>query len=171
MSGVKWLYISEDTKVYALPNPKQDDFKPVPELANKNVLMISIGYETLNKKPYKFTSIQFDRVSLDCAGKFILTDEIIHAKMRNFLEFGSETPKSLSERETPLSIPDAPILPSEKELVTLKEYLKNNYSALFANSYNIIANEIKRKNEIHQKYLMILKEAAKIRNRSDLNMG
>jgi hypothetical protein len=167
MSGVKWLYISEDAKVYALPNPKQNDFKPVPELANKNVLMISVGYETHNKRPYRLISIQFDRVSLDHSGKFILTDEIVQSKLRNFLEFGSETAESLSIREEPLPIPDAPILPNEKEIEALKEYLKINYPALFEYCDYMIAIEIERQDVIYHKNLMILKEAAKIRNRSN----
>lgn len=33
MSGVKWLYISNDEKVFKVPNPKNNRYKSVKELA------------------------------------------------------------------------------------------------------------------------------------------
>jgi len=164
MSGIKCLYILNGLKVYNIPQPKDWVFKPISELAKKNVLMVNLYYKTINRKPSELCGMNFDRVNLNEDGGYILTKEIANLKVRNFIEFGFYTAEELSKREDPWSIPDAPIIPSKEEIDAIKKYLKEHYPVLYKDSAQIILREIQEKERIHHRNINLIKKAIKIRN-------
>ncbi|WP_458125859.1 hypothetical protein [Paenibacillus sp. Z3-2] len=142
MSGSRWLYLSNDLKVHRVPKPKNSKFKPIKELAGQEVLKVHLYYETFEKKPSKLLLLQFDRVTLDSEGSYELTQEEMDKALYNFNEFGFVTPEELAQRDGPLSLPIAPVLPTIQEKNTLYNYLKENLNPLSHNAPYIMEERI-----------------------------
>src|SRR5690606_38403228 len=117
MSGLRYLLINSDYKVYKIPAPKNHIYPSVQELSNQLVLEVILYYETHNRKPNQLLHVSFDRLQLNNDGQFIMTELEREKGLRNFLLFGFETPESLSKRNEPLPLPSAIVTPTilEKE--------------------------------------------------------
>ncbi|MHB1167141.1 MAG: hypothetical protein ACYC0N_01205 [Carboxydocellales bacterium] len=169
LAGFKWLYLSREGKIYKLPNPKGNAFKPIPELANQEVLEVSIVYVTMDRRPHRLLSIAFNRVRLNGDGQFILTEEERKRNLRNFLNFGLVTAKQLSERDTPLPIPDAPTTPNDIEKRILTDYLKKELPILWQSDPGMLERVIFLRNQTHIKMSNLVKEASRIRRIKEKN--
>lgn len=163
MSGVKWFYISNEGKIFNVPQPKHWVFKPILELANQWVLEVCLYYETKNRKPAHLISISFDRIKLDNKGQYRLTSDETNMKLRDFLEYGFTTAEELSKKTDPWSIPDAPIIPNQNEKDALIQFLKSQYPLLWNGCPQIIEKEIIQKEAIHKKKLELIRRAIKLK--------
>jgi hypothetical protein len=162
MSGIRYLFISNNN-VFKIPTPKDRIYKPIPQLANQDVLEIILYYETINRKPNKLLFISFDRMQLDNHGQYILTQEEINKGSRNFLLFAFQTPEILSKSDKPLPIPSTITIPTKSEKVCLKQYLKEYMPHIYTIGLHIIEKEIQTRNENNIKNIQFVKDAAKIR--------
>jgi hypothetical protein len=163
MSGIRWLFISEDCKVYRTYEPKNHIFKPIKELANQEVLEVILFYETNKRKPYKLLQVWFDRLGLDFDGGYVITDEARDRGFYNFIEYGFETPEELAIREKPLTIPIAPIIPTNSEKEALYKYLKEKIPALAKDAPLVVERCIKSLKQNQQNYIDLIKQAKKMK--------
>jgi len=165
LSGVKFLYVSREGKVYSVPIPKHFVYKAIPELANQSVLEVNLMYETRNRKPWRLFHIGFDRILLDENGQYTLTDEEVNNGLYNFLNFGYTTAEELSKREEPLTIPKAIVVPDTKEKEVLIKYIKQKYPVLWENSPGVLEMSIKSRITGHSELVKMIKEASVLRRK------
>lgn len=163
MSGSRWLYLSNDLKVHKVPKPKNGKFKPVKGLGGQEVLKVHLYYETFEKKPSKLLLLEFDRVTLDSEGSYELTQEEMEKALYNFNEFGFVTPEELAQRDEPLSLPRAPVLPTAEEKKTVYNYLKENIISLSHNAPYIMEERISALKRIHKEHIELIRKAIKLR--------
>ena len=163
MAGFKFLYISGEGKVFKIAQPKDGVFKAVPELAGQPVLRVFLHYETKNRKPWRLTVLDFDRIQLDSKGQYHLTDDEMNARMRNFREYGYVTAEELSKKTDPWVIPNAPVVPNKVEKESLVKFIKIQYPLLWENSPETLEQTLRWKQSLHQKNLDLIKEAIKLR--------
>jgi hypothetical protein len=163
VSGIRWLFISEDCKVFRTYEPKNHVYKPIKELANQEVLEVILIYETKERKPYKLLQVWFDRLGLDSVGGYVVTDEARDRGLYNFIKYGFVTPEELAIREEPLTIPIAPITPSGNEKEALYKYLKEKIPALAKDAPLVVERCIKSLKQNHQNYVDLIKQAKKLK--------
>ncbi len=166
MSGIKFLYIDGQGEIYTIPVPKKFVNKPIPKLANKSVLEVFLFYETRDRKPWRLHEIGFDRILLDELGQYTLTEEEIHNRSYNFINFGFSTPEELGKREEPLSIPKAVALPTVKEKTALIDYIKQKYPMLWKNSPEVLEKSIKARITAHSELIDMVKKASIIKKKA-----
>ncbi|MCL1694585.1 hypothetical protein [Lysinibacillus sp. BPa_S21] len=163
MSGVKWLYISKECKVYKVPNPKNGKFKELKELSGQDVLKVMLYYETKDRKPDKLIFVEFDRVNLDSEGIYELNDERNSKVLKNAFQFIYNTPQELADNKSPFELPLAPSVPSINEKIALYEYLNKKFPNLGKNAPVVVENKICSLKKIHQEKINMIKEANKLR--------
>ena len=164
-SSVKLLYISSERKVYKIPQPKGNIYKAIPELAEQEVLIVSLIYEIRERKPWRLITMYFDRIELDKQGQYQWTKEEMSSKMHNAIHFGFTTPEELSER-TQVVIPEAPVNPTKFEIEVLKEYLKTQEPNLWKNSPEILGFSIRANEVVYKKLKNMVKKASEIKRRT-----
>ncbi|MHB1167510.1 MAG: hypothetical protein ACYC3E_01200 [Carboxydocellales bacterium] len=164
MPGIKCLYITSDGRVFNVAISKNSVFKPVPDLAGESILEVSIFYETKERKPWRIFRFDFERITLNSEGQFILTGNEVHRSMRNFNIFAFSTVEDISQRSGPLPIPNAPIIPNEIEKKALISYLKGKYSVLWENSWNVLEQHIRDAHQRHENQIKTIKKASILRN-------
>lgn len=164
MSGIRYLLITRDNKVYKIAIPKRNAYRAIPELHDQLVLEVILYYETKNRKPYEMLNVSFDRLHLNSDGRFVLTDDEGKERFRNFDLFAFQTPQSLAEKEGPLPLPSAIVLPTDQEKEALKKYIKNELPKLYETGVYEIENAIRHSTEVHDKFIDLVKQAAKIKN-------
>jgi hypothetical protein len=132
MTGIMCLYITGDCEVHKIPIPNGKVYKPIPTLADEEVLFTMLYYETINKKPSKLILANFDRFQLDSNGSYELTIDEIKKRYYNFDNYGFINAELLS-KENCLQIPQATILPTANEKNSLYNYIKEKYPSLWSN--------------------------------------
>jgi hypothetical protein len=160
-TGGTFLYITPDGKYYKLPHPKGPTFKAIPILANQDVLMVTIIYNTLNRHPVNIIHIDFNRVLLDYEGKYVIDDEELYKKLRNTRIFGSGAFKTMTFNDGVIEIPDSPSLPTSTERNGIVSFLKDKYPRLYKTSLYAIEEKIKLIKHNHQELLADIKRASK----------
>lgn len=165
MSGLKFLVISREGKVYPIPIPKGPTYNAVPELANQQALVVDLFYETQNRKPWRLLHIGYDRIELDEHGQQTSEDLERHKKLYNFNNFGICTVEQLSKRRGPFSIPEAPDIPTKVEKDALRTYIKQKYPVLWENSPYAIENSIKSRIDTHSELISMVKKASLLRRK------
>lgn len=159
MSGVKWLYISKQNKVYKVPNPKGWKFKEIKEISGQDVLQVILYYKTENRKPKKLEIVEFDRITLDTEGGYELTDAKTNRVLNNVFQFIYNTPQELAKRNVPFELPIAPSVPSTKEKLALYEYLNEKFPDLGKDAPLIVERTINSQKKLHQQKINMIKEA------------
>lgn len=159
MSGVKWLYISKEDKVFKVPNPKNNKYKAVKELAGQNVLKVMMYYETKDRKPERLLIVEFDRIRLDAKGNYELSEVKMKNVMQNALHFMYATPQQLANSEGPIVLPIAPCIPSSKEKVALYAYLNSKIPSLGKDAPKIVENTVSSLQNVHKGKIDMIKEA------------
>lgn len=163
MSGIRWLFISEECKVFRTYEPKNYTYKPIKELASQEVLQVILFYETKERKPYKLLQVWFERLELDSTGGYVITDEARDRGLYNAIKYGFTSPEELANREEPLSIPIAPITPSSSEKEALYKYLKEKIPALSKNAPFVVEGCLKSLKQNHQDNINLIRQAKKLK--------
>jgi hypothetical protein len=132
MTGFMNLYITKNCEVHKIPIPNGKVYKPVPVLADQEVLFTLLYYETINRKPSNLIMVNFDRFQLNSDGGYQLTIDEIKKRCYNFDNYAFIYDKLLSEKNC-LQIPQATILPTNNEKVALYDYIKEKYPSLWNN--------------------------------------
>lgn len=166
MSGVRFLYISQEGKVFRVPQPKNNRFKAVQELSDQVVLKVLLYYETEDRKPSKLLLVEFDRIQLDSEGVYELSDTEINKVIGNAFEYIFATPEEMAKSHRPFVIPLAPSLPDEIEKKALYDYLELKLPLLRKDAPLITEKTINKLNKIHEEKLTLVKEANKLRNKN-----
>ncbi len=161
MAGFLNLCICMDGKIIKVPNVKWDNNKSIPQLSEQEVLHVHIVYDTEERNPNMIIGVWFDRVQLDELGQYSLNKN--HPSLQNFIEYAFVSAEELCERNEPLTIPAAPVVPTQFEKESLNTYLKNKYPVLLKNSPHAIELTINRLNEQHRKYIGLVKKANSLR--------
>lgn len=157
------MYISSDFRVFKIPRPNDFYYKAIPELSGQEILLVGIIYETLKRKPVRLLAVNFSRFRLDSIGGYTITDEEVNKAMYNFFHFGYSTAEDLAQRDMPLPIPKAPVIPTDKEKEVLYNYFRSNLFALAHEVPRIVEREILSLKETHQEHLNLIKTANKLR--------
>lgn len=157
MAGFLNLCICTDGKIIKVPNVKWDNNKAIPQLSEQKVLHVHIAYDTEERKPSMIIGVWFDRLLLDESGQYTLNKD--HPSLKNFINYGLASAEELCERQGPLTIPLAPIVPTQFEKEALNRYLKNKYPILLKNSPQTIELTINRLNGQHRGYIDLVKKA------------
>lgn len=160
-----FFYVTRNGDIYKLPYPKGREYNPVIELANAEVLVVTLVYSVKNKLPYSFVDISFERIMLDGCGQYIETDEEIFMKTRNYCTYSLVSAEELSSVREPWIIPDAPIIPTDFEKQVILNYLKHNYTIMFKRNEMIIEDKIVLLNKRHRELINIIKRASVIRRK------
>ncbi|MBK3495041.1 hypothetical protein JFL43_09245 [Viridibacillus sp. YIM B01967] len=142
MSGVKWLYISTENKIYKVPNPKNGKFKEIKELSEQDVLKVMLYYKIKNRRPDKLVMLEFDRITLDSEGVYELTDKRQSKVLQNAFQFIYNRSQELANNKSPFELPLAPKVPSNNEKIALYEYLNKKFPNLGKDAPAIVENEI-----------------------------
>lgn len=146
--------------VYEIPIKQIDAKKVVKlELSSQMVLMVTLAYETENRKPYRLGPIWFERVLFNANGIYDFKEEHLSEKNQVLLKYAMSGITTGESR--PLPIPPAPVIPSEKEIHTIKTYLNRKYPLLLKNSPDAINDSIRRSKKIHEENIKKLKESHK----------
>ena len=161
MAGFLNLCICTDGKIIKVPNVKWDNNKGIPELSAQEVLHVHIAYDIEERKPSRIIGVWFDRLQLDELGQYNLN--INHPSLQNFIKYAMASAEQLCEREEPLAIPEAPVLPTQFEKEALNAYLKNKYPVLLKNTPHTIELTINRLKEQHRGYIDLVKKANLLR--------
>jgi len=144
--------------------PKKFVYKAIPEIANQLVLEVNLYFETLNRKPWKLLNVSFDRIQLDEHGQYILTDDEVNNGMYNFTHFAFVTAEDLANRDEPLRIPKAIVIPDSKEKEILFKYIKQKYPDLWENNAaEVIEISILSRKSSHSELVEKVKKASAIR--------
>lgn len=171
MSGIKFLYITGEGEVYPIPTPKDSVYKVVPKLANESVLEVNLFYETKNRRSWRLIHVGFDRIQLDKYGQYTMTDEETSKSFFNFIHFGFATVKELTEREEPLAIPKAPVIPNVKEKVALISFIKRKCPFLWENSPQVVEQSIKSRQNQHSELISMVKKASLNKRKNEATKG
>jgi hypothetical protein len=161
MAGFLNLCVCMDGKIIKVPNVKWDNNKGIPQLSEQEVLHVHIAYEIEERNPSMIIGIWFDRLLLDELGKYTLNKN--HPSLQNFINYALTSAEELCEREEPLTIPAAPVVPTQFEKEALNTYLKNKYPVLLKNSPQTIELTINRLKEQHRGYIDLVKKANSLR--------
>ena len=137
MTGLKCVYITKYNDIYKIPVPNGNLYKPVPALADQEVLLALLYYETLNKIPSKLISANFDRIQLDSTGGYKLTIDELKKRYYNFEHYGLSNSELLSQKDC-LHIPQATIIPTITEKEVLYYYIKQKFPHLWVNFAEIL---------------------------------
>ena len=137
MTGIKCVYITKDNAVYKIPVPNSNLHKPVPILADQEVLFALLYYETINRIPSKLISANFDRIQLDNSGGYKLTIDEIKKRYYNFDHYGFSDTELLSKKDC-LPIPQATIIPTTTEKEILYYYIQQKFPHLWVNFREIL---------------------------------
>ncbi|MFW2491693.1 hypothetical protein ACN077_24515 [Clostridium chromiireducens] len=167
MSGSMYLYVSDKSGAHKIPKPKHSNYtdsttyKAVPSLANEDVLLVTLCYETVNRKPHGLDFVSFHRAKLDGKGCYILNQEEFNNSLNNFVNYAFATSEDLALRDT-IPIPVAPKnIPTENEKNALYSYIKENYPLLWVNCPYLVEENIKSIENHHNELKKLVKEAYK----------
>ncbi|MCM3711483.1 hypothetical protein [Sporosarcina luteola] len=164
MSGLRFLYISQEGKVFRVPQPKNNKFKAIRDLSGQVVLKVMLYYETEDRIPSKLLFLEFDRIQLDSEGGYELIETEINKVIGNAMEYIFVTPEEMAKRHRPFVIPLAPSLPDEIEKKALYGYLELKLPLLSKDAPFITEKTINKLKQIHDKKLTLVKEANRLRN-------
>lgn len=131
MTGIMCLYITRNCNVCKIPVPNKV-YKPIPVLANEEVLFTLLYYETFNRKPLKLIMANFDRFQLNNNGGYELTIDEIKKRYYNFDNYGFFDAEQLSKKDC-IQIPQATIIPTDNEKKALYDYIQKKYPPLWNN--------------------------------------
>lgn len=154
---LKYICILDD-KVFEIPVSKMKDGKMFKsELKNKTVIMMEIIYETKDRRPNQLTRIVFSKPTFDHEGIYDYGEKAESPETAVMIEyiFSSIT----SDEESPLPIPIAPVIPTQKEIEIYKSYLNEKYPNLLKNSPNAIEHSIAKSKQRHKEEIEMLKES------------
>ncbi len=155
--SVKYICILDET-IYEIPVSKIKNGRfPKPELAGQTVIMMEMIYQIKDRRPFKIVRIIFNRVSFDENGIYDIHADSVSKEFGVKLEYIFQ----LDQYSEPLPIPIAPILPTKKEIATIKLYLNRKYTALLENSPNAIEYSIALLKDRHEKEIKMMKESHK----------
>ena len=167
MSGSIYLYVSNKNGVHKIPKPEHSiytyttTFRTVPSLANEEVLLVTLCYETLNRKPYELDLVSFHRAKLDKNGGYELNQNKVNKSLTNFINYAFSTAGDLALRKA-IPIPTAPDnIPTDIEKNELYSYVKENYPLLWVNCPYLVEQNIKGIEENHNELKNLVKEAYK----------
>jgi len=137
MTGLKCVYITKYNDIYKIPVPNGNLYKSVPALADQEVLLALLYYETINRIPSKLISSNFDRIQLDNTGGYKLTIEEIKKHYYNFDHYSFSDSELLSQKNC-LYIPQSTIIPTITEKEVLYYYIKQKFPHLWVNFAEIL---------------------------------
>ncbi|MDQ0193381.1 hypothetical protein [Paenibacillus wynnii] len=162
MTGCRYLLISSNgDKIIKISQPKDHKYKSVPQLANQNVLEVILFYKNKDRKPYQLLTFEFDRFRLDSNGDYEEKEVDRKRAFHNFFAF--VMPSLLEEVEDkPISIPVAPIVPTDSEKRLLYNYINEMIPNLATDAPYVVESKIKASRE---KYEEIKNMAKKSKNR------
>lgn len=163
MPGIMYLYIARDYSLHKIPILNGKVYKPVPTLANEEVLFTLLYYETIARKPSKLILANFDRFQLNSNGSYELTIDEIKKRYYNFDNYGFINAELLSEEDC-IQIPQATILPTNKEKYALYNYIKEKYPSLWCNFPETLECYIKNCINRDLKLKELVKKASILRN-------
>lgn len=163
------LFITFKGQIYKVPNPRNGVFKEVQDLANSSVLYVCLAYEILNRKPFKTVQMWYDRININSNGQYIITDEEIQKKMRNYKNFGFEQIIEAAFDMNIPEIPDAPALPNSVQKEGLRKYFQSKYSVLWKNSWNKFYERESQLNHQHKSMIKTLKQRSRLKGESNLD--
>jgi|SRR5690625_1784666 len=155
----KFICLLED-EMYEIPVYKMKDSKMFkPELANQTVIMMTIIYETKNRRPNELLHVEFSKPTFDENGVYDYGAESTSDRMSVMLEYVFAP--LLSEEVDVLPIPPAPVIPTKKEVEVFKKYLNEKYSNLLLNSPDIIERCVAQSKQRHKEQIEIMKKSHK----------
>ena len=164
MSGIRFLFISKDNKVFRTSQPKNLVYKPILELAEQEVFEVILYYETKERKPNKLLTVWFNRLKLDSAGGHVVSDDTRKRAFFNYSVYGGfVTAEELANSDQPLAIPVAPVIPTVKEKEALYAYLKDKSPPLFKDAPFIVEKRITALKVTHQNNIDLMKRASKLK--------
>jgi len=163
MSGLRYLFISNDLKVYRIPSPKDGVYKAVPQLADQLVLEVILYYDTKDRKPYRLLNVFYDRLRLDSEGKYENTQQETEIRLRNFYLFGFQTPETLSKEEEPIPIPSTIVTPTSPEKDSLIKHIKSTMPLLYPGSVYVIEKSIQSCLKANKRDIDFVKEVARLK--------
>jgi len=158
MTGCRHLFLSGD-KILKMTQPKNHKYKPELQFANQNVLEVILFYEIKNRKPNVLIMVDFDRFRLDCNGVYEQTDEDRRRALHNFFEFGFPSLFDEEDDDRPVSIPVAPIIPTESEKKLLYSYIAEKLPKLSIDAPYIVENRIRVLKEKYEEFVRMAKNA------------
>ncbi len=150
MGGSRWLYISQQ-KAYRVRQPAKGMRQPVPALAGRHVLEVTLYYETRDRKPWKLIRVDFSRLEIDSAGEAAADEQMENYRASNWMEFAVRDVLGDSDPSGPITLPMPPVLPTVSEKETLIAYLKDKMPILWQNSPEKVEASISAQVRSHKK--------------------
>ena len=163
MSSLRMILISEDSKVFKIPIPKEMVYKPVKQLSNQRVLQVTFYYETYDRKPSQLLKIYFDRIDLDDKGQYSYTDDERLRHFRNISIFTLQTPETYSDSTQEVTIPTASEVPTLKEKEAIINYFKDKMPQFYPQGCYILEKAIHESLERNEANKNFMKEVARLR--------
>ncbi|WP_442601836.1 hypothetical protein [Paenibacillus sp. KN14-4R] len=161
MTGCRYLFISSNgDKIIKISQPKNHKYKPIPQLANENVLEVILLYENKDRKPHQLLTVEFDRFRLDSNGNYEETEADRIRAFHNFFAFGM--PILLEDVEVddkPLPIPVAPIVPTDSEKRSLYNYINEKLPNLAVGAPYVVESKIKASREKYEEFKNMAKKS------------
>jgi hypothetical protein len=163
MSGSIYLYISNKGEVHKIPKPNYSEYKAVPSLANQEVLLATLIYKTLNRKPFELETVSFHKDILDKDGILKFDLNSIHDVLLYL-----EGPESAAECDELIPLPKAPSnIPTPIEKNALYSYIKERYPTLWPNCSYLVEQHIKSIEGNLKKKKNFVKQVYKIKSKMD----
>ncbi|MCD5414428.1 MAG: hypothetical protein LR001_05430 [Clostridiales bacterium] len=163
MSGLRMIFVSDDLRVFKISQPQNSIYNPVKQLSNATVLEVGFYYETYERKPVKLLNVFFDRLQLNSNGQYLLTEDELGRRTRNFNLFAFDTPETFSKSERQIPIPSTLEFPTSREKEIIIEYMKDKLPQLYPEGCYVIEKTIQGIKEKNEKNKNFVREVAKRR--------
>lgn len=153
--SIKYICVFENT-VHEIPLTKVKDGKmEAPIFSNQSVLKMEMVYETKNRKPNKILRIIFNNILFNSDGIYDYGAASVSKEFQVKLEY---IMSGIGLESSPLPIPIAPVIPSNKEVELLKNHLNNKYPLLLFNSPYALEEAINQSKVQHQEDVVKMKD-------------
>ncbi|WP_283652684.1 hypothetical protein [Paenibacillus sp. RC334] len=154
----RYLFLSSGDRIVKIARPKDHKYKSVPQLANEDVLEVILYYKNKDRKPHQLLMVGFDRFHLNSNGNY---EEIEADRKRAFHNFFSFGIPSIFEEENdrPLSIPVAPIIPTDNEKRLLYSYMNEKLPNLATDAPYVVESKIKASKEKYEEFKKMAKKS------------
>lgn len=159
MTGCKFLYIAKN-QVFHVPQPKDQVFKDVKEVANQKVLKVTLYYETEKRKPKNLFLIEYDYIQLDSEGGYNPTNcEQTKRKREETIVYAFMSDDATKTKK-PIRLPTLPAIPMPDEKQALYNYLKKKHPQLHKLAPLIMEEAIRESERIYRERMSIAKKVS-----------
>lgn len=161
---ISMFFITDDLVVHPGPMKNYKDHRITSfPLTGKTVLHVTLGYETNDRKPYKFQYLSFDRITFDTNGVYDVRSKVFSKEKSVTLQYATIDTFGAGghngEKLDPLPMPQAPVLPNQEELKLLKQHLNRKYPLLLLNDKTYIERIIHYHKAIHIENIEKMKQS------------